>query len=111
MAIYAEISLDGEQKGKTLPLSIEKVLPRRHELKITVMDKTTVKSINIDSGQRVSEDIEIDGELAWMLCMDLLQNPSLQTSETLETAVQISKALGRADFAQLFENRKQGISK
>ena len=111
MAIYAEIFLDGKQKGKTLPLSIEKVLPGKHELNITVMGKTTVKSINIDSGQRVSEDIEINEELAWELCMDLLQKPLQQTPETLETAVQISKALGREDFAQLFEKRKQGISK
>ncbi|MBM3237892.1 hypothetical protein FJZ31_16510 [Candidatus Poribacteria bacterium] len=109
ITIYAEIFLDGEQKGKMLPLSIEKVLPGIHELKITVMDEPTVRSINIDSGERVSEDIEIDDELVWWSCMELLKNPSLQTSETLETAVQISKALGRVDFAQLFEKRKQGI--
>ena len=109
IAIYAEIVLDGELRGKMLPLSIENILPGRHELKITILDKFTVKPINIDSGEHFSEDIEIEEELAWWLCMDLLQNPSLQTPETLETAVQISQALGRSDFAQLFEQRKQGI--
>ncbi len=65
MAIYAEIFLDGELRGKTLPLSIEKILQGRHELKITVMNETTVKSIDIDSGEHVSENIEIEEELVW----------------------------------------------
>jgi len=109
MAIYAEILLDGEQRGELLPLSIENILPGKHELKITIMDKPTVKFIKIDSGERVSEDIEIDEEIAWRLCMNLLQNPSLQTTETLETARQISQELGRTDFAQLFEQRKRSV--
>ena len=109
MATYAETFLDDEERGKTLPTFIEKILPGIHELKIIIMDKTIVRPINIDSGGHISENIEIEDELAWRLCMRLLQNPELQTLGKLETARQISQALGREDFAQLFEKRKQGI--